>query len=157
MVNKKVLLIDGNFDNPSITKNSNTKLFLEDYLHSGDLEGINFNTGIMVMGNRGGDKSLLEVSNEETILQRLEQLRSHFDIILVETPPLDALNKAKEWILFTDKTVSIFEADQTINEMKKQHINYLTNLNGQFIGWILNKVKQQGKFEEKIDHANVLE
>ncbi|SDM75669.1 Uncharacterized protein involved in exopolysaccharide biosynthesis [Daejeonella rubra] len=157
MVNKKVLLIDGNFDSPSITKNSNTKLFLEDYLHSGDLEGINFNTGIMVMGNRGGDKSLLEVSNEETILQRLEQLRSHFDIILVETPPLDALNKAKEWILFTDKTVSVFEADQTINEMKKQHINYLTNLNGQFIGWILNKVKQQGKFEEKIDHANVLE
>ena len=157
MVNKKVLLIDGNFDSPSITRNSNTKLFLEDYLQNGNLEGINFNTGIMVMGNRGGDKSLLEVSDEETILQRLEILRSHFDIILVETPPLDALNKAKEWILFTDKTVSVFEADQTINEMKKQHINYLTNLNGQFIGWILNKVKQQGKMEERIDHANVLE
>jgi len=157
MVNKKVLLIDGNFDSPTITKNSNTKLFLEDYLQSGELEGINFNTGIMVMGNRGGDKSLLEVSNEETILQRLEILRSHFDIILVETPPLDALNKAKEWILFTDKTVSIFEADQTIDEMKRQHINYLTNLNGQFIGWILNKVKQQGKLEERIDQADMLE
>jgi len=157
MVNKKVLLIDGNFDNPSITKNSNTKLFLEDFLHSGDLGGINFNSGIMVMGNRGGDKSLLEVSDEETIMERLEQLRSHFDVILVETPPLDALNKAKEWILFTDKTVSVFEADQTINEVKNQHINYLTTLNGQFIGWILNKVKQQGKPEEHIDHANVLE
>lgn len=157
MVNKKVLLIDGNFDNPSITKNSNTKLFLEDFLHSGDLGGINFNSGIMVMGNRGGDKSLLEVSDEETIIERLEQLRSHFDVILVETPPLDALNKAKEWILFTDKTLSVFEADQTLNEMKNQHINYLTTLNGQFIGWILNKVKQQGKPEEHIDHANVLE
>jgi succinoglycan biosynthesis transport protein ExoP len=157
MVNKKVLLIDGNFDNPSITKNSNTKLFLEDFLHSGDLGGINFNSGIMVMGNRGGDKSLLEVSDEETIIERLEQLRSHFDVILVETPPLDALNKAKEWILFTDKTLSVFEADQTLNEIKNQHINYLTTLNGQFIGWILNKVKQQGKPEEHIDHANVLE
>ncbi|HQT23466.1 MAG: lipopolysaccharide biosynthesis protein [Sphingobacteriales bacterium 17-39-43] len=157
MVNKKVLLIDGNFDNPSITKNSNTKLFLEDFLHSGDLGGINFNSGIMVMGNRGGDKSLLEVCDEETIMERLEQLRSHFDVILVETPPLDALNKAKEWILFTDKTLSVFEADQTLNEVKNQHINYLTTLNGQFIGWILNKVKQQGKPEERIDHANVLE
>ncbi|OYX95304.1 MAG: lipopolysaccharide biosynthesis protein, partial [Sphingobacteriia bacterium 35-40-5] len=153
MVNKKVLLIDGNFDNPSITKNSNTKLFLEDFLHSGDLGGINFNSGIMVMGNRGGDKSLLEVCDEETIMERLEQLRSHFDVILVETPPLDALNKAKEWILFTDKTLSVFEADQTLNEVKNQHINYLTTLNGQFIGWILNKVKQQGKPEERIDHA----
>jgi succinoglycan biosynthesis transport protein ExoP len=157
MVNKKVLLIDGNFDNPSITKNSNTKLFLEDFLYSGDLGGINFNSGIMVMGNRGGDKSLLEVSDEETIMERFEQLRSHFDVILVETPPLDALNKAKEWILFTDKTLSVFEADQTLNETKNQHINYLTTLNGQFIGWILNKVRQQGKPEEHIDHANVLE
>lgn len=158
MVNKKVLLIDGNFDNPSITKNSSTKLFLEDFLYSGDLGGINFNSGIMVMGNRGGDKSLLEVSDEETIMERLEQLRSQFDVILVETPPLNALNKAKEWILFTDKTLSVFEADQTLNEVKNQHINYLTTLNGQFIGWILNKVKQQqGKPEEQIDHANVLE
>ncbi|MFA6947167.1 MAG: lipopolysaccharide biosynthesis protein, partial [Pedobacter sp.] len=157
MVNKKVLLVDGNFDNPSITKNSNTKLFLEDFLHSGNLEEVNFNSGIMVMGNRGGDKSLLEVSDEETIMERLEQLRSQFDVILVETPPLDALNKAKEWILFADKTVSVFEADQTLNEVKNQHINYLTSLNGQFIGWILNKVKQQGKPAERIDHANVLE
>jgi Mrp family chromosome partitioning ATPase len=157
MVNKKVLLIDGNFDNPSITRNSNTKLFLEDFLHDGDLGGINFNPGIIVMGNRGGDKSLLEVSDEETIINRLEELRSHFDVILVETPPLDALNKAKEWIFFTDKTLSVFEADQTLNEIKNQHINFLTNLNGQFIGWILNKVKQQGKPKVQIDHANVLE
>jgi endoglucanase Acf2 len=78
-------------------------------------------------------------------------------VILVETPPLDALNKAKEWILFTDKTLSVFEADQTLNVIKNQHINFLTTLNGQFIGWILNKVKQQGKPEEQIDHANVLE
>lgn len=157
MVNKKVLLIDGNFDNPSITRNSNTKFFLEDFLNSGSLENINLNSGITVMGNHGGDKSLLEVSDEETILERLEQLRSRFDVILVETPPLDALNKAKEWILFTDKTVSVFEAEQTINEIKNQHINFLTSLNGQFIGWILNKVKQQGKVSNKIDHANVLD
>ncbi|MCF8454039.1 MAG: lipopolysaccharide biosynthesis protein [Pedobacter sp.] len=157
MVNKKVLLIDGNFDNPSITKNSNTKLFLEDFLLSGDLGGVNFNTGILVMGNRGGDKSLLEVSDEENIMQKLEQLRSQFDVILVETPPLDALNKAKEWILFTDKTVSVFEADQTLNEIKNQQINYLSTLDGQFIGWIMNKVKQQRKPKEQIDHATVLE
>lgn len=157
MVNKKVLLIDGNFDNPSITRNSNTKIFLEDFLHSGNMDDMNLNSGIVVMGNRGGDKSLLEVSDEETILERLEQLRSRFDVILIETPALDALNKAKEWILFTDKTVSVFEAEQTINDIKNQHINFLTSLNGQFIGWILNKVKQQGKMNNSIDHANVLE
>jgi succinoglycan biosynthesis transport protein ExoP len=157
MVNKKVLLIDGNFDNPSITKNSNTKLFLEDFLQTGLIDGVTFNSGIMVMGNRGGDKSLLEVADENTILNRLDQLRSQFDIILVETPALESLNKAKEWIAFTDKTVSVFEADQSLNEFKKQHINYLTTLNGQFIGWILNKVKQEGTIPERVDHATILE
>ena len=159
MVNKKVLLIDGNFENNSITKNSNTKLFIEDFLQSpnGSIDGINFNSGIMVMGNHGGDKSLLEVSDEQTILDKLDRLRSQFDVILIETPALDTLNKAKEWIMFSDKTVGVFEADQTINETKKQHINYLTTLNGQFIGWILNKVKQEGKIQERVDHATVLE
>jgi len=159
MVNKKVLLIDGNFENNSITKNSNTKLFIEDFLQSpnGSIDGINFNSGIMVMGNHGGDKSLLEVSDEQTILDKLDRLRSQFDVILIETPALDTLNKAKEWIMFSDKTVGVFEADQTINETKKQHINYLTTLNGQFIGWILNKVRQEGKIQERVDHATVLE
>lgn len=157
MVNKKVLLIDGNFDNPSITKNSNTKLYIEDFLKSGVIEGLSFGSGIMVMGNYGGDKSLLEVCDEEMVLQRLEQLRSQFDIILIETPALSSLNKAKEWILFTDKTVGIFEADQSMNETKKQHINYLGTLNGQFIGWILNKVKREGKIAEQVDQATVLE
>lgn len=159
MVNKKVLLIDGNFDNPSITRNSNTKLFIEDFLQSGNgsIDDINFNSGIMVMGNHGGDKSLLEVSDEETIANKLEQLRSQFDIILIETPSLDALNKSKEWIMFSDKTVGVFEADQSLSELKKQHINYLTNLNGQFIGWILNKVRQEDKVQDRIDHATILE
>ena len=159
MVNKKVLLIDGNFDNNSITKNSNTKLFIEDFLQSpnGSIDGINFNSGIMVMGNHGGDKSLLEVSDEQTILDKLDRLRSQFDIILIETPALDALNKAKEWVMFSDKTVGVFEADQTLNEAKKQHINYLTTLNGQFIGWILNKVRQEGRMQERVDQATVLE
>ena len=157
MVNKRVLLIDGNFDNPSITKNSNTKIFLEDFLRTGSLDYLKSNSGIMVMGNRGGDKSLLEIDNEQTIMERLDQLRSHFDIILVETPSLSTLNKAKEWILFTDKTLGVFEANQTLDLEKKQHINYLTGLNGHFIGWVLNKVVIKGKASKSIESANVIE
>jgi Mrp family chromosome partitioning ATPase len=159
MISKKVLLIDGNFDNPSITKNSNTKLYFEDFLQSGTIEGINFNSGVMVMGNRGGDKSLLEVSDEDTIRERLNQLKSHFDIILVETPALSGLNKAKEWIMFSDKTLGVFEANQSLDVVKKQHIHYLTENNGQFIGWILNKVVSSSgnAIPEKIETATVIE
>lgn len=157
MVSKKVLLIDGHFDNPAITRNSNTTLYIEDFLKTGRLDGADFNTGIMVMGNQGGDKSLLEIIDEETIQQRMEQLRAQFDVILIETPALDSLNKAKEWMLFSDKTAGVFEANQSLNIVKKQHINYLTSMNGQFIGWILNKVKQEGKIRDTIETATVVE
>jgi Mrp family chromosome partitioning ATPase len=157
MVGKKVLLVDGNFDHPSITGNSNTRLFIEDYLHTGKLDHVDFNSGIMVMGNRGGDKSLLEVIDEDTIQERMAALKSKFDIILIEAPALSALNKAKEWILFSDKTIGVFEANQTLTTDKKQHLNYLNSINGQFIGWILNKVVSTKKMTEKIETATVIE
>ncbi len=157
MVSKKVLLIDGNFDNPSITRNSNTKVFIEDFLHNGYLENSDFNSGILVMGNQGGDKSLLEVVDEDTIKMRLEYLKTKFDVILIETPALSSLNKAKEWILYSSKTIGVFEANQELDALKKQHINYLTSINGQFIGWILNKVISREKAPEKVEHATVIE
>ena len=109
------------------------------------------------MGNRGGDKSLLEVIDEDTIQERMAALKSKFDIILIEAPALSALNKAKEWILFSDKTIGVFEANQTLTTEKKQHLNYLNSINGQFIGWILNKVVSTEKIVEKIETATVIE
>ncbi len=156
VISKKVLLIDGNFDHPSITENSNSSFFIEDYLKTGNLGSSEFSAGIMVMGNRGEDKSLFEIADEETIKQRFDQLRNVFDIILIETPSLETLGKAKEWNLVSDKVMGVFEANQTLSASKKQHINYLKGLNGQFIGWVINKVsidtgnKLSGDFTAKI-------
>jgi succinoglycan biosynthesis transport protein ExoP len=157
MVSKKVLLIDGNFDHPSITQNSVTNLFIEDYFKTGEIPGSDFLTGIMVMGNRGGDKSLFELSDEKTIKERLDYLKTIFDVIIVETPSLESLNKAKEWISYSDKTLSVFQADQSITPAKKQHIHYLSTINGKFIGWVLNKVKSEGRAPEHIEIATVVE
>jgi Mrp family chromosome partitioning ATPase len=140
VISKKVLLIDGNFDHPSITENSNTNFFIEDFLKSGNLGSAEFNSGIMVMGNKGEDTSLFEITDEKTVRERFDLLRTKFDIILIETPSLDTLSKAKEWNLIADKIMGVFEANQTISSSKKQHINYLKELNGQFIGWVINKV-----------------
>ncbi len=140
VISKKVLLIDGNFDHPSITENSNTKFYIEDFLKSGNLGSAEFNAGIMVMGNKGEDTSLFEITDEKTIKERFDFLRTKFDIILVETPSLETLSKAKEWNLIADKVMGVFEANQSISNSKKQHISYLKELNGQFIGWVINKV-----------------
>ncbi|WP_411273645.1 exopolysaccharide transport family protein [Daejeonella sp.] len=157
MVSKKVLLIDGNFDHPSITQNSVTTLFIEDYFDTGAIPGSNFSTGIMVMGNRGGDKSLFELTDENTIREKLDNLKSIFDVIIVETPSLESLNKAKEWISFSDKTLSVFQAGLSMTPERKQYANYLSAINDKFIGWVLNKVKTEGKPVEYIESATVID
>ncbi|MDP9079358.1 MAG: AAA family ATPase [Bacteroidota bacterium] len=137
-INKKVLLIDGNFDNPSITRNLQPTLFVEDYFRTNAYIERD-NSKISVLGNRGGDVTLLEINDEKYIQNEFDQLRLRYDIILIDLPPLDSLNKGKEWILFANKTVAVFEANRSISKSQKQYIEYLKLLNNKFAGWILNK------------------
>ena len=142
MANSRVLLIDGNFSNNTITATAKPDLLLDDYLTTADDENyalLQSPKMVTVIGNAGNDNSLLEISSRDGINKKLQRLRSQFDIIIVETPALENRNKAKEWMLFTDKTIAVFEAGQTINDYKKQFTNYFTSLNGQFIGWVMNK------------------
>jgi len=100
---------------------------------------------ISIIGNRGGDNSLLEISSHENIAQKLEELKSQFDIIIIETGSLDMLSKSKEWMQFADKVVSVFENNQNIKEPAQASIQYMRSLNGKMLGWVLNKVQVKHK------------
>ena len=94
---------------------------------------------ISIIGNRGGDVSLLEMGSQKTIHQKFEQLQSVFDVIIIETGSLNSLSKAKEWMLFTENTIGLFENNQSLKSNSKPAIDYLKGLNGQMMGWVLNK------------------
>ncbi|WP_423145921.1 exopolysaccharide transport family protein [Rubrolithibacter danxiaensis] len=144
MMNKKVLLIDGNFCNPSISKTVQPSIYIEDlFKDSSNQSQFDRDNLIQVLGNHGGDVSLLEINKEEEIREVFESLKTLFDIIIIETAPLEQISKSKEWFLFTDKVVSVLEANQTIRESKKQYIEYLKSLDKKLIGWILNKVQNE--------------
>ncbi|MDB5012797.1 MAG: family ATPase, partial [Daejeonella sp.] len=140
MINKKVLLIDGNFRNPSISKTINSQSYINDYLNGKIKLDLSSGSLITVLGNPGGDLSLFEVNSEELIKSKLNNLKQEFDIVIVEASSLDTLNKSKEWTLFADKILTVFEANQTITSAKTQYVDYLKENEGKFIGWILNKV-----------------
>jgi succinoglycan biosynthesis transport protein ExoP len=137
-INKKVLLIDGNFNNPSISKAIKPQVYIEDYFRNSSYIERDGNS-ISILGNRGGDISLLEINDEKLIQQELNELKSRYDIILIDLPPLDSLNKSKEWLLFSNKAIAVFEANKSINRSHGQYIDYLKNLNNKFAGWVLNK------------------
>jgi len=143
LVNKKVLLIDGNFHNPSITRSVKSKIFVEDYL-TGAIPGFASQSSykITVLSNKGGDISLFEVGSETLIKEKIEKLRQVFDIIIIEASSLSTLNKSKEWNRFADKILGIFEANKKIKTSQMASIEYMKGLDGKFIGWVLNVVNK---------------
>lgn len=143
LVNKKVLLIDGNFHNPSVTRSVKSKIFIEDYL-TGAIPGFASQSSykITVLSNKGGDISLLEVANEGLIREKMDRLRNVFDIIIIEASSLSTLNKSKEWNRFTDKIVCVFEANKKMRGNQAANTEYLKSLDGKFIGWVLNVVNK---------------
>lgn len=150
MANKKVLVVDGNFDHPSLTQNASEKAYLEDFLLDDEaLIQSPENSLISVLGNQGGDQSLLEKSSEKVIRRKLIQLKNSFDIIIIETQPLSLMNKAKEWIQFADKVITVFEANQSITPEKQLYLNYLRTLSTKFCGLVLNKVLASKELEVK--------
>ncbi|TWR25651.1 lipopolysaccharide biosynthesis protein [Mucilaginibacter achroorhodeus] len=139
MINKKVLLIDGNFDQPSLTEAIQPKVFVEDYFKNNPDNYNSIAVTTNVMGTHGGDITLLELSDENFIRTRFNELKMKYDIIIIETPPLSSLNKSKEWILFANKVIAIYEPNKGINKAQQADVEYLRNLNAKFAGWVLNK------------------
>jgi succinoglycan biosynthesis transport protein ExoP len=152
IVNKKILLIDGNFHNPGITNTVKEKIYVEDYLEGTSPDFITNNTSrITVLSNRGGDGSLLELGRESVIKEKFDRLRQAFDVIIIEASSLNTLNKSKEWTRYCDKILAVFEAGKGIRDAQNKHLGYLKSINGKFIGWVLNVVYKYNGTTASID------
>lgn len=178
--NKKVLLIDGNFANPLISKMTVPTMFLEHYLKgntpnapiepdsdvtvtkpnaliaSGSQDSLGLTikrlsktvnheydamASIDIIGNKGGDTSLLEMTTEAAIKEKIDELKMKYDVVIVETGSLNNMSRAKEWMLFADKVIAVFENNQSLNRQSRKSLQYLCSLNGKMLGWVLNRTK----------------
>ncbi|MBE9602482.1 lipopolysaccharide biosynthesis protein [Pedobacter sp. MC2016-24] len=140
MTNHKVLVIDGNFNSPHLTPLSKTSPYLEDFLRDGSVMNTDAQTSIgfaSFLPNKGGDTSIMELAGQDIIKDRLDWARTKFDIIIIETAPLDGINQSKEWFTFCDGIIGVFKSGLAINSQKKINIDYL-RATGLFKGWILN-------------------
>lgn len=153
-INKTVLIIDGNFGQPDISKlNPDSNLF-ENFVKSGNVPEAVAGQ-ISILGSKSGDISLLELADEKMIGQRLQALKLQFDVILIEADSLRAMNKAKEWVAFSDMVVAVFAAGRSISAEDQSKIQYLDALNGKFAGWVLTNTEdipeQAGKLDKPVE------
>lgn len=139
-INKTVLIIDGNFSQPDISKLNPDSTSFENFIKSNSLPEAAPGQ-ISILGAKTGDISVLELADEKVISERLQALKTRFDIILIETDSLRAMNRAKEWVRFSDLVVSVFAAGRSIGSEDQSKIQYLNSLNGKFAGWVLTNTE----------------
>ncbi|MGG7663635.1 exopolysaccharide transport family protein [Dyadobacter sp. BHUBP1] len=153
-INKTVLIIDGNFAQPDISKLNPDSTLFENFVRSNNLPEATPGQ-ITILGAKTGDISVLELADEKVIGERLQALKARFDIILIETDSLRAMNRAKEWVSFSDLVVSVFAAGRSIGSDDQSKIQYLDSLNGKFAGWVLTNTEsipeQAGKVAKPVE------
>lgn len=144
MTGKKVLLIADELtsakpESKELTTSHNFQTFLiKRQIHTDDL--------ITVMNKNIARNSLLELQNLKTLKAGFEVLKEEFDIIIIDVNSLHDINLAKEWLLFTEKNIAVFEAGNSIKDNDRPFVEYIKKQPG-FLGWILNKVEFHKKAE----------
>lgn len=148
--NKKILVIDGNFDHPGISETIRPSFYMEDvFSQKIPATSLSEDKNITVLGNRGGNTSLFELIDEASLSKQLAAFENIFDLILIETGELKQLGKAKEWIAVSDNVIAVFEADQSIPFAHKQLIEYFATIPAKFLGWVMNRGKMPGSRKTK--------
>ncbi|WP_316796925.1 lipopolysaccharide biosynthesis protein [Pedobacter agri] len=137
MTGRKILLIADEqsyeqADTKELSTTQNFQTFLQKKeFHTDDL--------ITVMNKSSERNSLLEVQNVKSLKNGFELLKKEFDIVIIDVNSLNDVNISKEWLMFTDKNIAVFESGTTLQDVDGKYINYIKK-QPEFLGWILNKI-----------------
>jgi polysaccharide biosynthesis transport protein len=166
LINKRVLIIDTNFKNNSLSqilgRNQSDLKVLDSKRHKlltsadgkqrkADEEFDHENTydlinptkykNIYIVGNAGGgNESPAEILSGRDFSNLITVLSESFDYIMLEGAALNDFSDTKELVRYADKVVAVFSADTSIKQLDRESIYYLKSLGKKFGGCILNRV-----------------
>ncbi len=152
--NKKVLIIDTNFKNNTLTLFANGSALSQPLndkkgaLPIGKHEGTNLTINaklynVDIIGNRQGQNSPSEILDETSFKSQLDVFRQRYDYIFLESANINNYTDTRELISFVDKVIPVFAATSKINNKDQDAVRYLHSLNGKMFGAVLNGVAIQ--------------
>nr|WP_278336512.1 CpsD/CapB family tyrosine-protein kinase [Clostridium disporicum] len=71
----------------------------------------------------------------------LEEMKSHFDYVVMDTPPLGAVTDAQVLSTKVDGTILVVKAGATKKDVVMNSVNLIKKVNGNLIGTVLNGVE----------------
>ncbi|MGN7785709.1 exopolysaccharide transport family protein [Niabella sp. 22666] len=90
--------------------------------------------------NTSNSNSLLELRDTKSLIAGFEVLKNTFDVVIVDIHSGEDIHNVKEWLMFCDRSIAVYEAGSKFSDKNRPFVNYLSSQEG-FLGWVLNKVK----------------
>jgi polysaccharide biosynthesis transport protein len=153
MIDKKVLIIDTNFSNNSLTRHFNVNGGLEDFslpeAAGNDLRLFRHiinptNVRLVdIIGCKGGNYTPDEILGKSNLLLHMKTLTTNYDYILLEGAALNDHADAKELSRYVEGIVAVFAADSVITQVDQESVQFLSGFGDKFIGSVLNKVEKE--------------
>ena len=148
---KKVLLIDANFSNNSLTEKFEAKPLLDQFVLNGEpnwqekLAAVRTSTKVPyidIIGCKQSPFSPDELLQKNNLLEKLHEIAAQYDYVLVEAASMNNHADTKELLKYTDAVIAVFSAKSVIRQTDKDAIRFLKTNNDKLIGAVLNGVEE---------------
>ncbi len=165
LLDKRVLIVDTNFKNNSLSQilgrgqsdlkvldSKKNKLLVsaqgekkeeQEFAHENSYELINPTKykNIYIVGNSGGgNESPAEILSGRDFTNLVSMLSDSFDYVLMEGASLNDYSDTKELVKYADKVIAVFSAESSIRQFDRESIQYFKSLGKKFGGCVLNRV-----------------
>jgi capsular exopolysaccharide synthesis family protein len=82
----------------------------------------------------------LELLSSNRFEHVIEELKKHYDYIIIDSPPVVAVSDARVLASITDGVVFVVKADDTKHQLAKRGVKKLLDMDAHIIGSVLNQV-----------------
>lgn len=147
--NRKVLLVDANFSNNTLTQKFNAKPSLENFDYKDgqiDIQAAissivtkTADKNINVIGCNSGNYTPSEALPNRNLFTQIKN-DSAYDYVIIDCASLSSGPDGKELLKYSDAVILAFAADQTLTEDEKKLIDFLKTNDFNPLGAVLNKV-----------------
>lgn len=142
--NKRVLIVDTNFKNNTLSKSKGLKSW--NISTEKEMIGESANEpdpqlkNIDIVPNKGGSQSPSEVLAGKNFKQVIDNYSKKYDFIFLEAASMNKFSDARELIPFVEKLIAVFSSESPIGSTDRDTFEYLRSMNGKLFGGVLNHV-----------------
>jgi Mrp family chromosome partitioning ATPase len=75
-------------------------------------------------------------------LNYLQELKKHYDFILLEGAPLNDYTDSRELEHYVEGVIAVFNSKASLKQNDKDSIQFLQSLDGKLLGAVLNNINE---------------